>query len=50
MQSYLTLVNLISMVKDELLWWVNNPELCNDQLFMQPQVQVLIQTDASNKG
>ena len=38
------------MVKDELLWWVNNLELCNGQLFMQPQVQVLIQTDTSNKG
>ena len=49
-QSYFTLVKRTSMAKNELLWWVNNLELCNDQLVIQPQAQVLIQTDAYKKG
>ena len=48
-QSYFTSVKLTSMTKNELLWWVNNLELCNGQLVIQPQAQVLIQTDASKK-
>ena len=46
-QSYLTLVKLTPMAKSELLWWANNLELCNGRLVIQPQAQVLIQTDAS---
>ena len=38
------------MAKNELLWWVNNLELCNGRLVIQPQVQTLIQIDASEKG
>ena len=49
-QSYLTLVKLSPMAQNELLWWVNNLELCNDRLVIQPQAQVLIQTNASKKG
>ena len=49
-QSYLTLVKLTPMAKNELLWWINNPELCNGRLVIQPQTQFLIQTDASKKG
>ena len=49
-QSYLTLVKLTPMAKNELLWWVNNLELCNGRLVIQPQAQVLIQTDAFKKG
>ena len=49
-QSYLTLVKLTPMAKNELLWWVNNLELSNGRLVIQPQVQVLIQTDASKKS
>ena len=49
-QSYLALVKLIPVVKNELLWSVSNMEFCNSQLFMQPQAQIFIQTDASNKG
>ena len=49
-QSYLTLVKLTSMAKNELLWWVNNLELCNGRLVIQPRAQVLIQTDASKKN
>ena len=49
-QSYLTLVKLTPMAKNELLWWINNPKLCNGQLVIQPQVHVFIQTDASKKG
>ena len=36
--------------KNQLLWWVNNLKLCNDQMVTKPQAQVLIQTDASRKG
>ena len=49
-QSYLTMVKLTPMAKNELLWWVNNPELYNGGLVIQPQTQFLIQTDASKKG
>ena len=49
-QSYLTLVKLTPITKDELLWWVNNLELCNSRLVIQPEAQVLIQTDATKKG
>ena len=49
-QSYLTLVKLTPMAKKELLWWVNNLELSNGRLVIQPQIQVLIQTDASKKS
>ena len=49
-QSYLTLVKLISMAKNELLWWINNPKLCNGQLVVQLQAHFLIQTDGSKKG
>ena len=49
-QFYLTLVKLTPMAKNEFLWWVNNLELCNGQLVIQPEAQVLIQTDASKKG
>ena len=38
------------MAKNELLWSVKNLELCNGRLIIQPQAQVLIQTDASKKG
>ena len=48
-QSYLTLVKLTPMAKNELLRWVNNLELCNGRLVIQPQTQVLIPTDASRK-
>ena len=37
-QCYLTLVKVIPMTKNELLWWVNNPELCNGGLVIQPQI------------
>ena len=49
-QSYLTMVKLTPMAKNEVLWWVNNPELYNGGLVIQPQTQFLIQTDASKKG
>ena len=49
-QSYLTLVKLTPMAKNELLWWANDLELRNGRMVMQPQAQVLIQTDASKKG
>ena len=48
--SNLTFVKLTPMAKNELLWWVNNLELCNGRLVIQRQTQVLIQTDASKKG
>ena len=35
--------------KNELWWWINNLELCNDRLNIQSQSQVLIETDASKK-
>ena len=44
-QTYLTLVKLTPMEKNKLLWWVENLELCNGQLVIQPQLHVLIQTD-----
>ena len=34
----------------ELLWWITNLDLCNDESLIQPPGQVLIQTDASRKG
>ena len=46
----LTLVKLTPMAKNELLWWTNNLELCNDRLVIQPQTQILIQTYASRKS
>ena len=49
-QSYLTMVKLTPMAKNEVLWWVNNPELYNGGLVIQPQTQFRIQTDASKKG
>ena len=49
-QSYLTLVKLTPKTKNELLWWVNNLELCIGRLVIQPLAQVLIQTDTSKKG
>ena len=49
-RSYLTLVKLTSMKKNKLLRWVNNLEICNGQLVIQPKAQVLIQADASNKA
>ena len=49
-QSYLTPVKLTPITKDKLLWWVNNLGLCNGRLVIQPQAQVLIQTDATKKG
>ena len=36
--------------KKRVFWWVNNLELCNGRLVIQPQTQVLIQKDASKKG
>ena len=35
-QSHLTLVKLTPMAKNEFLWWVNNLELCNGRLVIQP--------------
>ena len=49
-QSYLTLVKLTPMAKNELLWWVNNLELCNGGIVIKPQTQFLIQTDVYKKG
>ena len=49
-QSYLTLVKLTPMAKSKLLWWVNNLELCNGGLVIQPQTQFVIQTDASKNS
>ena len=49
-QSYLTLVQLTPMAKNKLLCWVNNLELCNGGLVIQPQTQFLIQTDVSKKA
>ena len=48
-QSYLTLVKLTPMAKNELLWWINNPKLCNGRLVIQLQAHFFIQTDASKK-
>jgi len=34
----------------ELLWWVNNLEICNGKLILSPTSKVIIQSDASKKG
>ena len=47
--SYLTLVKLTPMAKNELLWWVSYLELCNGRSFIQSLAQVLVQTDGSKK-
>ena len=46
---YLTLEKLTAMAKNDLLCWVNNLELFNGWLVIQPQAEFLIQTDASKK-
>ena len=37
-------------IKNRLLWWITNLDLCNGLSLIQPSLQVLIQTDASTKG
>ena len=48
--SYQHQVTLNSSAKQELLWWVQNLKLCNGRCLVQPQAQMVIQTDASKTG
>ena len=48
-RQVVSLKQMHSKGKSELVWLVNNLTLCNGQLVIQPQVQIRIQTDTSNK-
>ena len=45
--SYQHQVTLNFNAKQELLWWVQNLKLCNARCLVQPQAQMVIQTDIS---
>ena len=43
-------VTLNAIAKEELAWWIKNLELSNRRAIIYPPSQILMQTDASNKG
>ena len=48
--SYQQLVTLDLKAKKELMWWIQNLNLCNGRCLIQPPPQLVIQTDASKTG
>ena len=48
--SYQHQVTLNPSAKQEFLWWVQKLKLCNGRCLVQPQAQMVIQTDASKAG
>ena len=48
--SYLDKIVLKENSKTQLKWWVQNLELYNGWVLVQPPAEALIQTDASSKG
>ena len=48
--SYQHQVTLNPSAKQEFLWWVQKLKLCNGRCLVEPQAQMVIQTDASKAG